>query len=220
MMSKPIRMIVIVIAIVGLLAAGGTAFSSVLARVNTAEKDTSPVMDFKGYGGIRVMNPQERGTSDLVRTMSGVSMNIDTTDLPSGAYTIWWVVFNNPTQCSDGSCGINDTGRPKDGGNPAEGSVLWATGGIVGPDRMGHFSASLGIGTDAAPGPILRGPALTNPMDAEIHIVVRYHGPADWSDGAVLGRQITTVGESCTEATHGSPSGTFGCFDPQATAHK
>ena len=120
-------------------------------------------------------------------------MNIDTTDLPVGAYTVWWVIFNKPGECSDGACGANDTGRAKDPpGNLAEGGVLWATGGIVGPDRMGHFSASLGLGVDAAPGPVLRGPALTNPMGAEIHLVVRYHGPTDWSDYEVLGSEIAT----------------------------
>lgn len=214
-MGKPIRMIVITIAIAGLLAAGGTAFSSVIAGANAAEKDTSPVMDFKDYGDVRVMNSQERGTSDLIRTMGGVSMNIATTDLPVGAYTVWWVIFNNPSGCSDGICGSNDTGKPKDGPNVAEGSVLWATGGIVGPDRMGHFSASLGLGEGAAPGPLLRGPALTNPMGAEIHLVLRYHGPTMWADTIKLANQITTVNGSCLKE-----GGTFGCFDPQSTAHK
>jgi len=201
------------------MAAGAAVFSGVIPGVTAAEKDTSAVHDFKGEGDVSIMNPKDRGTSDLVRSLTGVHMNIDTTDLPIGSYTVWWVVFNNPDGCSDGACGINDTGRAMDGPNVAEGSVLWATGGIVGPDRMGHFSASLGLGEDAAPGPLLRGPALTNPMGAEIHMVIRYHGPTDWSDYAVLGRQISTLGESCTKATHGSDSGTFACFDPQASAH-
>ena len=57
----------------------------------------------------------------------------------------------------------------------AEVSAVWATGGIVGPDRGGHFSARLGVGKDAAPGQIIFGDALTNPMVAEIHIIVRHH---------------------------------------------
>ena len=218
-MSKPIRTIVVSIAILSLLAAGAAVFSNVIPGVNAAEKSSSPVMDFQDHGGVRVMNQQQRGTSDLVRSLTGVSMNIDTTDLPVGAFTVWWVIFNNPGACSDGVCGSDDTGR---GGapNPAEGGVLWGKGGIVGPDRMGHFSNSLGLGVDAAPGQVLRGPGLTNPMGAEIHLIVRYHGPADWSDYAVLGKQISTLGESCTLATHGSDAGTFPCFDPQVVAHK
>ena len=131
--------------VLSMLAAGVAVFTDAILGANAAEKITSMVHDFKGHGDVSIKNPQNRGTSDLVRTLGGVSMNIDTTDLPVGAYTVWWVIFNNPGGCSDGACGANDTGRPKDPpGNVAEGGVLWATGGIVGPDRMGHFSASLG----------------------------------------------------------------------------
>lgn len=213
-MGKPIRTIVISLAVLSFLAAGAAVFSNIVPGVNAAEKDTSPVHDFKGHGDVSIMNPQNRGTSDLVRSIDGVSMNIETTDLPVGAYTVWWVIFNNPGGCSDGACGINDTGRSKDGPNVAEGSVLWATGGIVGPDRMGHFSSSLGLGEDAAPGPLLRGPALTNPMGAEIHIVMRYHGPTMWGDPMALAGQIYTLQGSCLKG-----GGDFDCFDPQATAH-
>jgi len=55
-----------------------------------------------------MMNRQTRGSSDPVRTAENVSMNIDITDLPIGAYSVWWVIFNNPAGCSDGECGEND----------------------------------------------------------------------------------------------------------------
>jgi len=58
------------------------------------------------------MNPQTIGTSNLVRTVENVSMNIDTTDLPIGAYSVWWVIFNNPAGSSDGECGENDVLPP------------------------------------------------------------------------------------------------------------
>ena len=96
------------------------------------------------------MTPQTRGSSDLVRTVENVSMNIDTTDLPIGAYSVWWVIFNNPAGCSDGECGEN-YGLPPPSTPEAEVSAVWATGGIVGPDRGGHFSARLGVGKDTAP---------------------------------------------------------------------
>ncbi len=207
-MGKKLKLIILSLAVVGLLAGALAAFGSVSARSNAiALSDTTPVMDYQDHG-VEVMNPQERGTSDLTRSLDGISMNIDTTDLPVGAYTTWWVIFNNPSECTDGECGSDDSGKAV--GNPTGGSVLWATGGIVGPDRMGHFSASLGVGLDAAPGPVLRGPGLTNPMGSEIHIVVRYHGPASFGDAAVLGAELTTVGGTCD---------TFPCYDPQVTVH-
>ena len=55
------------------------------------------------------MSPQTRGSSDLVRTVEDVSMNIDTTDLPIGGYSVWWVISAG---CSDGECGENDVLHP------------------------------------------------------------------------------------------------------------
>jgi hypothetical protein len=95
---------------------------------------TASVHDFQDYGGVIVMNAQNRGTSALIRNAEGISMNLETSDLPVGAYSVWWVIFNKPSECTNGTCGAVDTGK---GGapNPAEGTLLWAPGGVVGPDR-------------------------------------------------------------------------------------
>ena len=213
-MGKKFKLIILTLAVVGLLAGALAAIGSVSARGNAAASDTSPVMDFQDHGGVIVMNAKQRGTSDLVRTVDGVGMNIDTTDLPVGAYTVWWAIFNSPGACSDGECGENDVLPPNV--NPdAEVSVLWATGGIVGPDRMGHFSARLGVGVDGAPGVILWGDGVTNPLAAEIHLIVRYHGPASFGDAAQLGAELTTVGASCS----GDDTEGFPCYEPQVSVH-
>lgn len=149
-------------------------------------------------------------------------MNIDTADLPVGAYSTWWVIFNDPSGCSDGSCGENDV-LPPPGTEEANVSVLWTgTGTIVGPDRMGHFSASLDVGLDAAPGQVIYGDGLLDPMGAEVHIIVRYHGPAIWDDATALVEQLSTFQGSCTPDSSlgvGRDPNTFGCFDAQATIH-
>ena len=80
--------------------------------MNAANKDSAGVFDVQDHGGVFVMNPQTRGTSDLVRTADGLSMNIDTTDFPVGVYSTWWVVFNNPAGCSDGEYGEKDVLPP------------------------------------------------------------------------------------------------------------
>ncbi|MCH8893821.1 MAG: hypothetical protein IIB32_10000 [Chloroflexi bacterium] len=214
-MRKKLNLIILTLAVFGLLAGALTAFSSVSARSNAAVSDTAVVFDFQDHGGVAIMNPKNRGTSDLVRTVDGVSMNIDTTDLPVGAYTVWYVFFNNPAGCSDGECGENDVLPPNV--NPeAEVSLAWATGGIVGPDRMGHFSGSIGLGADGAPGAVLWGDGLTDPMGAEIHLIVRYHGPATFDDPAVLGAELTSVGGSCSGD---DVEGGFPCYDTQASLH-
>ncbi len=218
-MNKNLKFAGLTLMMVALLAGAFALFSDAIPGVDAASNDTTPVFDFQDHGGVFVMNPQNRGTSDLTRSNDGVSINIDTTDLPVGAYSTWWVIFNNPAGCSDGECGENDV-LPPPGTAQAEVSVLWATGGIVGPDRMGHFSASLGLGLDAAGGQVIYGDGLTNPMGSEIHMIVRYHGPAIWSNAEdLLGQMYTFQGQCSPESSLGVGSGAFGCFDPQATVH-
>jgi len=207
-MNKKFKLVIITLALVGLLA-GLTAFGSVSARSSGIISDTVPVMDLNDHGEVGIMNPQERGTSDLSRSADDISMNVQTTNLPVGTFTLWWAIFNNPSEC-DGECHhLMDTGR---GGapNPAQGSVLWGTSGIVGPDRVAHFSAHLGVGLENAPGSVLRGPALTNPMGAEVHWIIRYHGPTRWDDLEILPIQMTAVMGNCDN---------FPCYDPQRVIH-
>ena len=212
--------VLLILTVISVIAVGFSIYgSSVISNASAAvEQDLTPVMDFQDHGGVMIMNPSQRGTSLLMRTRDGVSMNIDTSDLPVGAYTIWWVIFNDPSQCSDGECGENDV-FPIPGNEAAGLSPVWATGGIVGPDRKAHFSASLGLGIDGAPGDILWGPGLTDPMGAEIHLIVRYHGPTYWADPSMMAQQIMTVGGRCTPATFGTDEGGFECYEPQATIH-
>ena len=175
-MRRTLKFALVMLAAAGMFAGAAAIYGNVTTGVSAATSDTSPVFGFQDHGGVMVMNGKNRGTSDLVRTVDGVSMNIDTTDLPIGAYSVWWVIFNDPSMCSDGECGENDV-LPPPGTKGAMVSPVWATGGIVGPDRMGHFSASLGVGPDAIPGQVLWGDGLTDPMGAEIHMILRYHGP-------------------------------------------
>ena len=208
---RPVILALMILGMAGLIAGTFALYGSVSAGSSGLISDTVMVMDLDDHGGVGVMNPQTRGTSDLVRSADGISMNIDTTDLPVGVATIWWAIFNNPSECSDGQCHhLMDTGR---GGAPnlAEGTVLWATSGIAGPDRIGHFSASLGVGLENAPGQVLRGPGLTNPMGAEVHWIIKYHGPTMWDDLEMLSLQMTNVKGNCDN---------FPCYDPQRAIHK
>ena len=58
--------------------AGGIAlYGSFIPGVNAAGKDSTAVFDLRDHGGVFVMNPQTRGSSDLVRTVDNISMNVD-----------------------------------------------------------------------------------------------------------------------------------------------
>ncbi|MDX1578014.1 MAG: hypothetical protein R3266_06000, partial [Gemmatimonadota bacterium] len=58
-----------------------------------AEIDAAqPVLDFATLSAV--------GTSKLVRTADGVSYRLSTSGLePGNAYTLWFVVFNDPAGC-------------------------------------------------------------------------------------------------------------------------
>ena len=146
------------------------------------------------------------GKATLKRSKAGVNLTVHTTELgPGNAYTIWWIIFNNPGPCADG-CGGPDLGNPA-----VEGSVMNATGRVADSDGNAWFSAFLPAGfmhTNPSSGDLRQvfGPGLQNVDGAEIHIVVRCHGPAT---GNVA--QISTLLGECNNAA--SPTG---CYDAQA----
>ncbi len=230
-MKWKFKLPIITLAVLALFAGALTAYGTVSSDVNaqTGTETTpvgirvtsiEPVWDFEDQGGGFVMNPEKRGTSTLVRSHDGLQVNIDTTDLPAGAYTIWWFFFNKPALCSDGNCGIYNDSLPPPGNVAAGTSVAWATGGIVGPDRQGHFSASVGLGVEGTANGVLWGPGLVDPFTTEVHVEVRYHGNAAWDDLDLLMQQITNVGGNCNADSFGAEPYTFYCYGAAATAHR
>jgi hypothetical protein len=142
----------------------------------------------------------------LVRYDNGVTTVISTDELAAGeVYTLWWVVFNEPENCN-GACDADDIFIIENGEIPrdADGnramnmdalaaaniSVQHAAGGYS-QDGSLHTSASLGIGD--VPGIVL-GPGLLDPYKAEIHLVVRTHGP---KVDEAFADQISTFGGGC-----------------------
>src|SRR5262249_15951757 len=73
----------------------------------------------------------------LVRTENGVYMSIHAFGLtPGDVVTAWFGVFNEPKKCKTSPC------TPADLSNPdVKGSLINATGRIVGPDGTADFGA-------------------------------------------------------------------------------
>jgi predicted small secreted protein len=160
-------------------------------------------------------SPVEGSRSTLVRNDAGVSMTLQTNQLVAGdAVTMWWVVFNDPSACSDGVCDEDDVLPP--GVNPAaQVGVLYAAGNVIGASGRGNFGARLGMGDDEG---LLFGHPLTAPRGAEVHLIVRSHGPAV---PGMIPEQIHSFGGGCSEATGGPPGADgFDCYDPQFAVHK
>ena len=89
-------------------------------------------------------------SSKLNRNANGITINFKTNGLiPGNAYTLWWIVFDNPS--IPGPPTLNTA----------------AVGHIVGRSGKGNFSAHLSPE-----------PGFTNPLTAEVHVILRSHGPA------------------------------------------
>jgi hypothetical protein len=121
------------------------------------------------------------GTSTLKRNRNGINVNFKTSNLIKGhAYTLWWVVWNKPENCSGypGACTDADFALA----NEVEVVVLYATGHVAGSNGKGNFSAHLsendasGSINDLFGLPLVNG--LYNAETAEVHLVLRSHGPA------------------------------------------
>jgi hypothetical protein len=108
---------------------------------------------------------------------------------PGHAYTVWAVIFNAPADCQ-GGCGADDLGL-------ASASILWSGVGMV-ANAAGKIAIEALIVEGEAPGQVLFGPMLTDSENAEVHLIVRDHGPAS-GDPEVLEAQLSTVGGGCGE---------------------
>lgn len=127
----------------------------------------------------------------LVTGPSGATLSLRTAELDRGAYTVWWVVFNQPEHCTDPfdpafECGSGDLFAPG-----VDASVLYAAGNVVGGSGRTGFGARLGVDDDRE---ALFGPGLTNPTQGEIHVVVRTHGPVI---AALVDEQIHSFNGGC-----------------------
>ncbi|NND33822.1 MAG: hypothetical protein HKN76_14630 [Saprospiraceae bacterium] len=120
------------------------------------------------------------GTAHLVRNKNGIKVTFTANDLTPGfAYTLWWVIWNRPENCAN----PHACGDDLDFGNPDVGTeVLYAGGHVVGASGKGSFSGHLNEGSikgsinDIFGLPPAEG--LENAMHAEVHAVLRNHGPA------------------------------------------
>ncbi len=152
------------------------------------------------------------GATILTRKKNKVSIDISTTGLASyGAYSIWWVVFNNPENCEHGiapyRCGLLDL--PGLGGSPdIDASLFWAGGAVATSD--GSLNAAAEVRKNKPRGQVVMGTTkgLRDVSGADIHIALRSHGTA------MPGSTADQIGRF----NGGCPPG--GCTNSQASIHE
>jgi hypothetical protein len=196
---------------------------TVTAAATEVDKVTVGVFQAAGDvgGGVLALGdtfpPVNVGHSILKRGDEWVQYTLNTSGLPPGAYTNWWVIFKNPGFCIDG-CGEDDLFRAD-----VEASAFWATGGVVNDNGIGNFVDRYTLG-DYLGDPDtqhLFGDGTLDTKTAEIHIIVKYHGPASDDPGILYAQTHTVLGGCLANANAIDAGPPFGvqCFDPQAAAH-
>ena len=154
-----------------------------------AENETTTTKVIRMQDGSAV----DGATATLIRMDHGLSATFDTIEMtPGDAVTMWWVIFDNPANCSDGACGENDIflidnagefitnadGSPPMNMAGIEAAVITAgraDGHVIDADGAGKFHSQLAVGDNSRS---LFGPGLQDTTKAEIHLVLRSHGQA------------------------------------------
>ena len=121
--------------------------------------------------------------STMTRNEAGVIATFHTSELtPDDVVTMWWVIFNEPQNCSD-ACGEDDIFLLDENGDNVMGengpelnwdqietaqiALVGATGIVVNTDGTGHFSAVLSVGDN--PNTVF-GPSQIDPSAAEFQL--------------------------------------------------
>ena len=181
-MTRSIALIAALTLLLGLSAAGAVA-----AR---AEHQTAPLIWHPQTGLSASVAPGAQAT--LVRRPDGASFSIRTQQLrPHHAYTVWFVVVNNPSACAATPCSGPDIVL-----NPiTDSQVTYGAGHISGGSGRAGFAGSFQAG------PIdgwLPGGGLWDPMTAEIQLVLNDHGAML---PAYMPEMTHTYRAGCTDAS-------------------
>lgn len=185
---------------------------------NPAKTTTASIVTFEGM--------EEKGSSTLTRTDGRISYDLSTTGLePGTANTLWVVIFNRPEYC-DGDCDDADLANP----DVMADVVFGGSGQVVGSSGEATFSGSRKVGDNSGSilGEWMDLPenGLMDPRGAEIHFVIRNHGPV--IEGLEQ-EMISTFNAGCGPvAMEGAPDvpetlGTYGdntCVDTQFAVHQ
>ncbi len=149
---------------------------------------TKHVETHPSQGEVRVIDGAQ---ATLVMTKAGAFASIQTSELvPGNAYTLWFVVVNEPRACENSPCNAKDVLTRSD---LTKADVGYADGLIAGPDGNGQFTAFRPLG--ALPQAWL-GTGFEDPWGSEIHLVINDHGPL------IAGREAEMTGSyrgGCTD---------------------
>ena len=156
------------------------------------------------------------GSSSMKRQGAHVNVSLEAGDLPPGtATTLWAVIFNEPDACI-GECDDPDLFE----NSATRADLLYVAGSIADGRGRVRYSGRIGVGrTNASIMPLFGLPAwgILDSGGAEVHLVVRTHGP---TLPGMVDDQISTFNGGCTGfgSEFGAP-GPNECIDAYFASH-
>jgi hypothetical protein len=141
------------------------------------------------------------GSARVIRTSRGMTATLRSSGLsPGTAVSLWWVVFNHPEKCATSPCTAADLKNPE-----VMPDMLGNPGQVIGQDGNASLTGQIAMGnTDHSYiSPVMGMPpvGLMDPMGAEVHLVLRSHGPAI---PGMVDEQTSTFNGGCPPNTCGN----------------
>ena len=148
---------------------------------------------------ITTQSKVKKSKSKLEVSDAGICLTTNTTIVP-GVNTTWWMVFNEPSECSNPNpfgngqkCGIPDLNNPL-----TRGTLMWAGPLVVGPNQDANMNFCLNVGElTHAVFPLGTQEGIVSPHQAEYQLFIRTHGPGAFGDAQLLGEQLNSFNGGC-----------------------
>lgn len=158
--------------------------------------------------------------SFIKRTENKVCINANVKGLDGEAYSGWVFIFNDPENCDSGIDEIGSMCSQTDLANPnVSATGMWGLGLIAGDKERAYIDKCFEIGETThfvmGAGDKL---GLTDPMNAEVHILLRNHGPAAFEDSELLGKQLNSYRGGCNMPGN-EMEGAFDCYEEKVIVH-
>ena len=161
-MKKYLLLVVTIVAFLTIGAFAQDAMSEA-PKMHTVHVETHP-----SQGDIRIL---EDASATVITSEEGLFALLKTTELEENhVYTMWVVIVNNPEACDNSPCTPADVLGKTD---EVQAEATWGDSMIYTEDARMEFTAYVPAGDVHEP---WFGHGLSDPLGAEIHIVVNDHG--------------------------------------------
>lgn len=197
------------------------ASSTSIASNEKKQSSVSPVSTFESPVDAQVTEGKivPSAISKIKRKDHMICMTTKTSRLPAGAYTNWWLVFNSPENCTgEGAMGKSSCAMAEMENVNTGATAFRAASGIVGFTGETVFDSCISL-NEMQDQTLFGSGSVTN-KNAEIYLIVKWHGPAVYNDGEKLSEQLLKVDGGCDYFTATDYLGRNHCPDVQVSVHE